>query len=346
MPSLGLNRTVATSSQQPFQRILVIQTAFLGDVILSTALVEALALAFPSAQIDFLLRRGNEVLLEHNPHLHTVLVWDKKHGKLANLLKTSSLIRQNKYDLVLCLQRFLSGGLFAVRSGAREVRGFSQNPLSAFFSKSFRHSTSNGLHEVERNHELLSGLTDVLVQRPRLYPRPENYQNVDALAMEEHYIVIAPSSVWFTKMWPKQKWAELITLLPSHLDVVLIGSGADRELCEEIIRMAERGRNLAGQLSLLDSAALIAGAKLTYTNDSGPLHIASAMNAPVASVFCSTVPEFGFGPLSDERHILQETVGLKCRPCGLHGHKACPEGHFLCAKVVSAAEAAQVTRNK
>jgi heptosyltransferase-2 len=87
---------------------------------------------------------------------------------------------------------------------------------------------------------------------------------------------------------------------------------------------------LAGDLTLLQSAALMSKAEMNYTNDSGPLHLSSAMNAPTTAVFCSTIPEFGFGPLSDVSKIVETTIDLPCRPCGLHGHKKCPQSHFKC----------------
>lgn len=89
--------------------------------------------------------------------------------------------------------------------------------------------------------------------------------------------------------------------------------------------------NLVGQLSFLSSAALMKGAVMNYVNDSAPMHFASAVNAPVTAVYCSTIPAFGYGPLSDESFIVETPIALYCRPCGLHGHAQCPEGHFNCA---------------
>lgn len=89
--------------------------------------------------------------------------------------------------------------------------------------------------------------------------------------------------------------------------------------------------NLCGQLSFLQSAALMEGALMNYVNDSAPMHMCSAVNAPVCAVYCSTVPGFGYGPLSDRSFVIQSQEALPCRPCGIHGHKACPEGHFRCA---------------
>ena len=88
---------------------------------------------------------------------------------------------------------------------------------------------------------------------------------------------------------------------------------------------------LAGQLSFLQSAALMEQASMNYVNDSAPMHFASAVNAPVTAVYCSTIPAFGFGPLSDEKFIVEIKEPLDCRPCGLHGYRACPRGHFNCA---------------
>ncbi len=89
--------------------------------------------------------------------------------------------------------------------------------------------------------------------------------------------------------------------------------------------------NLAGKLSFLQTAALMKDATMNYVNDSAPLHIASSVNAPVTAIFCSTVPSFGFGPLSEKSFIVEIQEIIPCRPCGLHGFKKCPEKHFKCA---------------
>src|SRR5690606_19138085 len=107
---------------------------------------------------------------------------------------------------------------------------------------------------------------------------------------------------------------------------------SDKTYLQELADASESSKvhNLAGELDLLESAALISLAQMTHVNDSAPLHLASAMNAPVTAYFCSTVPEFGFGPLSETHKIVQTSEALSCRPCGLHGKKSCPEGHFKC----------------
>ena len=88
---------------------------------------------------------------------------------------------------------------------------------------------------------------------------------------------------------------------------------------------------LAGNLNFLQSAALMQTAVMNYVNDSAPLHFASAMNAPVTAIFCSTIPGFGFGPLSAKNFIVETKMPLSCKPCTLHGRKSCPLGHYNCA---------------
>lgn len=118
-----------------------------------------------------------------------------------------------------------------------------------------------------------------------------------------------------------------------------MGAKSDYTLCEEIKTQStvdeSRIINLAGKLSFLASAAMMKNAAMNYVNDSAPLHFASAMNAPVTAVYCSTVPAFGFGPLSDESYVVETKLELKCRPCGLHGKKSCPLGHFHCSVIES-----------
>src|SRR5690349_2324895 len=163
-------------------KILIIQTAFIGDVILATALVESLRKRFPEARIDFLLRKGNESLLTGHPHLKEVLIWDKKKNKYRHLLQTLLAIRRAKYDLVVNCQRFGASGFLTAFSGARETTGFRKNPFSPFFSKKLPHRIGDGVHEVVRNHALIAHLAGEITEMPRLYPSKTDVEKAAALA--------------------------------------------------------------------------------------------------------------------------------------------------------------------
>lgn len=316
-------------------KILIIQTAFIGDVILATALLEKLHLFFPNEKIDFLVRKGNESLFANHPFLNYVLVWDKQADKYKNWWKLLRRVRTEHYDLVINVQRFASMGLFTAFSKAKKTIGFENTPFSSLFSERHLHQIGNGTHEIERNQLLIAALTDGEASKPRLYPSQADETNTTHWKSSP-YICIAPASVWHTKQFPKHKWVDLIANFPENVKVYLLGSKGDSELCDAILMEAKKTsnidtENLCGKLELLASAALMRDAVMNYVNDSAPMHLASAVDAPTCAVFCSTVPAFGFTPLAEKSYIVQVGEGLSCRPCGLHGYKNCPQGHFKCA---------------
>jgi len=337
------------------KKFLLIQTAFPGDVILATSLIEKLHQYFPETKIDFLLRKGNESILANNPYLNEIIQWDKRQNKYSGLYRLISVIRKKKYDCVINLQRFGSSGILTLLSGAKSKIGFDKNPFSFFFTSKITHQIGNGKHEIERNHELIKELTDSVPAKPKLYPSADDFAKVKTLLQQtinnKPYVCIAPASVWFTKQWPKEKWSELINNLPVDMVVFLIGSKDDVELCNSIRLQTIESKsalvfNVAGKFSFLESAALMNSSTMNYVNDSAPLHITSAMNAPVTVIFCSTIPAFGFGPLSNKSKISETTLKLECRPCGLHGFKACPLQHFNCAQSIQINDVLGITDHK
>ena len=327
------------------KKFLVIQTAFIGDVVLATCIAEKLHRFLPEARIDMMVRKGNEALLLNHPFLHSVLVWNKKEKKIRNLVRMIRTVRKNRYDTVINVQRFAATGLITAFSGARNTIGFDKNPLSFLFSKKIPHLIApegQVIHEINRNLQLVADLTDMQPVKPVLYPSADDRKKIAAYTVHP-FITISPASVWFTKQYPPEKWRSFLFALPDKYTVFLLGAPGDKELAETILYGIPRKIvNLCGQLSFLQSAALMQRAVMNYVNDSAPLHFASAMNAPVTAVYCSTVPAFGFGPLSDQQTIVELQAPLYCRPCGLHGYKACPEGHFFCAHKIADQQLLQV----
>lgn len=320
-------------------KILLIQTAFIGDAVLATALQEKLHAWDPAVEIHWLVRKGNEALFQDHPYIQKVWVWNKQKQKYLALFQLIRAIRKERYDRVINVQRFAATGLLTILSGAKQTIGFDKNPFSRFFSTIVKHEIAVGdhiLHETERNQQLIAAFTDPHPAKPKLYPTAAQYQKVVGY-QSQPYICLAPASVWFTKQFPAEQWVSLIESIPASYAIYLLGAPGDRKLCDQIIRTAAKSNatNLCGLLSLLESAALQAGAVMNYVNDSAPMHFASAMNAPVTAIYCSTLPAFGFGPLSDDQHIVETLESLPCRPCGLHGKMACPEKHFRCATTIT-----------
>lgn len=313
-----------------YSNILVIQTAFIGDAILASSLLEKLHAQQAQASITLLVRKGNEGIYAGHPYLKEVLVWNKKEKKLRHLWNLLGQIRSRKFDLVINCHRYASSGLLTAFSGARHSAGFKQNPLSFMFNHAVHHRIGDGTHETERYNQLVEDFLDKSVFKPRLYPTADDFETVKHYCQGQ-YVCMAPASVWFTKQLPKEKWAELLQKTDPSTPVYLLGAPGDEALCREIKQLGGHPNTqvLCGKLSLLQSCALMSRAQMNYVNDSAPLHLASSMNAPVRAFFCSTVPEFGFGPLSSNSKVIQ-VQGLACKPCGIHGHKQCPVGHFNC----------------
>ncbi len=318
------------------QKVLIIQTAFIGDVILATSLIESIHQHFSEIRTDFLLRKGNELLLEANPYVSELLIWDKTRGnKYKELFRIINIIRKNKYDLVINIQRYFSTGLLTAFSRARLKTGFRKNPLSIFYDIRIDHpfDKNSHIHEIERNHKLVSFLIREKPAKPCLYFSDEILYFINKYR-NKPYVCVAPASVWFTKQFPADKWVKLIDEIKKELHVYLIGSPEDRALCEKIREQTHHAGTdvLAGVINLAQTAAIISKAEAVFVNDSAPLHMASATNTPTCAVFCSTVPGFGFRPLSNKSVIVEYSEPLACRPCGLHGKTRCPEKHFTCAQ--------------
>ncbi|MCC6372717.1 MAG: glycosyltransferase family 9 protein [Bacteroidia bacterium] len=315
-----------------YKNILIIQTAFIGDAILASSLLEKLHAEFPEAQLSILVRKGNEGIYHQHPFLKEVLVWDKTQNKMKHLWQLLFRVRKNRYDCVINCHRFASSGVITGFSGALHSAGYKQNPFSFLFNFNVKHIIGDGRHETERYAQLVEDFAGPKVYKPRLYPSAADFEKVKNY-QQHSYVCMAPASVWFTKQLPEKKWTELCNKTENTLTIYLLGAPGDVALCERI-KNTVPNKNvvvLAGKLNLLESCALMSNANMNYVNDSAPLHLASAVNAPVTAFFVSTVPAFGFGPLSDNSQV-KEVHGLDCRPCGLHGFKACPKQHFKCGE--------------
>lgn len=308
------------------KKILIIQTAFIGDAILATSVAEELHNSFPDAQIFLLVKKGNEPLFENHPFLQ---IWTHdKSQKYSSLLRLIKKIRREKFDAVINLHRYLSSNILTLLSNARFTAGF-QSPLSFLFSHHIRHRFKKEYHEIHRYHDLIFPITRrEKIFLPKLYPSLELPKD---FLPQKKYVCLFPGSVWATKQLPPDKWTALIRRFSDNVEIYLCGSEAEKKLCEYIKNQSERNNvlNIAGKYSLDKIISIASRSQRVYTNDSAPLHIASALNVPVTAFFCSTVKDFGFYPLSDSSEVL-EVENLECRPCGIHGKSQCPRHHFRC----------------
>ncbi|MFQ5583031.1 MAG: lipopolysaccharide heptosyltransferase II [Calditrichia bacterium] len=325
------------------RRILIIQTAFLGDVILTLPLLQKTKLLFPKAQIDFLTVPASKNLLETHPDIHELLIYDKR-GKdkgLLNIFKWVGKIRNRNYDLALVPHRSLRSALLALP--AKKSIGLDKSSGSMLFSEQVPYRKD--FHEVNRNLNLLSSFGVDVQEKvlPELIPTEYDVKVVGNWKKSfntdrwDNMAAIAPGSVWATKRWPVEYHISLIKALSRRgFQIVLIGGEADKEIGGQIeAEFSERVFNAIGIFTLRQSAALIRQCKFLVTNDSAPQHIAVAVGTPVITIFGPTVPGFGFYPYGEHDRIVQ-IENLPCRPCSIHGGKKCPIGTFECMRNIHA----------
>jgi len=320
--------------------LLVLQTAFPGDVILTLPLVQLLHDRLPGAQITVVTTPAAAPLLEGHPAVTRALPYDKRgiDAGIRGLVRMAARLRALRCDAALIPHRSLRSALVAAMARIPVRIGFDRSAGRVLLTHRVRYVPSD--HEIARNLALARGLGidagGVLL--PRLYPSAADARSVDAFLRryspvpDGERIAVAPGSVWATKRWPAEKYGALIGQLAERgLHAVLVGGAEDRELCTRIAHMAPgaAAADAAGRFSLAGSAALIARCRALVANDSAPVHIASAMGVPVVAVFGPTLPSFGFAP-AGPGGVVVETAGLACRPCSIHGGNRCPTGTFDC----------------
>ena len=324
-----------------FQKVIVVQTAFPGDVILTLPLVQALKHIRPSAFIDVLVIPGASAILKNHPAIRDILVYDKRNTEsgIGGFLGQVRRMRARRYDVAFIPHRSFRSAALAAFSGIPRRIGFETSAGRFLLTDRIRYKHS--LHEVDRNLSLLEGigLEHPLRQYPDLYPSDQDRAVVDDFLRNSTapLVGIAPGTVWRTKQWLPERFAGLVSRL-SHesVTVILIGGESDRELCDAMVPAggSKRVLSAAGKLTLLQSAELIRRCAVLVSNDSAPMHCGVAMRTPVVAIFGATVPAYGFAPYG-ESDVIVEINGLSCRPCSIHGGAECPIHTFECMKMIS-----------
>ena len=272
-----------------------------------------------------------------------IILNDKKGwNKIAGVWKTAKAIRATKADILLVPHRSFRSALIAWLSRVPIRIGFTSSEGRFFYTKTVPFSWM--IHDAERNLSLLQGIAKEKFTAEKLNMRfaPSAEENVERLMKDfnltgKTLIGINAGSAWPTKCWPMEYFVKLISRLQTELGLqaVLVGGPKDAALGEKICQLSTgHAASLCGKTSLADLMALMKHFKLFITNDSGPMHIATAFDVPTLAIFGPTTRELGFFPYGEGHRVL-EIKDLPCRPCALHGGRKCPEGHFKCMRDIS-----------
>ena len=320
--------------------VLVVQTAFPGDVILTLPLVQILKRSIPDVLVDMIVIPKCAELLNNHTSINEVIIYDKKNTEsgLKSFLRKVRIVRNKNYDCAFIPHRSFRSALMVKMADIPKRIGFTKSAGNFLYTDKV--SYDKNIHEIDRNCSLLRaiGIKDPGKEYPQLFPsfhdkkKVSHYLSDHGIQHMSNIIGIAPGTVWKTKQWPVERFSELVNkLVMSGYHTVLIGGNEDVEICEKI---KSKGNsqfilNAAGKLTFLQSAELISRCRLLVTNDSAPMHLAVAMKTTVVAIFGATIPEFGFAPYGDS-DIVIETKGLTCKPCSIHGGNKCPVKTFDC----------------
>lgn len=311
-------------------RILIIHTAFIGDIVLSTPLIKKLRDTYPKAEITYLTTPVGASILRNNPHLNHIIEYDKRgeHKGMKGFWAIAKKLKMEAYNLVITPHRYLRSTFLTFLTGAPIRRGYDSAAVSFLYNERVHYDKSK--HEVEK---LLSFVPKDEGKRYEIeiFPTELEVEKVDKLLEKrrEKVVVVAPGSKWFTKKWPLEYFNRVIKELEKREDTTVVVVGGKEEMFFNM-PLANTTIDLRGKTTLLELAEVIRRADIVLTNDSSPIHIASAFpNVRILALFGPTVEKFGFFPWSKNSEVFQ-VEGLECRPCSIHGGDSCPKKHFKC----------------
>jgi heptosyltransferase-1 len=354
----------AELKSRDFRKILLIKLSAVGDVVQTIPLLNALRRHYPTAQIDWLVKPALAELLRETPAISSIIEFGGEDGSFVNYARLAAKLRANAYDLVLDMQGQLRTALFVLATGAPVRIGFDRPRASVWdasprqFPAEARKHAWQGAREgswLAYTHPIPIPTLDIhavdryLSVGPMLGFSPgqpdfsfplaqEASTRVETLLRERGLagaplLTIAPGTIWETKHWGTEKFADVARhFLRRGFAVALMGSRRERAVCEDVARLAPGAVDIAGETTLAELAALIRRSAISVTNDSGPMHLAVALERPVVGIFGPTDPVW-IGPYGHPDNALR--AGVPCSPCLLRQLSRCHYGH-VCMERVSA----------
>ena len=336
--------------EKPF-RIGLWNTAFLGDAVLTLPLAQTLRRAYPTAILDFYVRGGLEPLFASHPLFTNVYGVHKKNKSLCSILTMGKAIQKREYSLWVAAHSSLRTGMISALSRAPSRIGYSETLLHRLWFTKTTSRRFTELDEIERLLELARAAEGTELEfAPHFVVSDEANKEADAffakVALQAPAVIgLHPGSVWETKRWPAESFAEVGRLaLEAGAAVIVFAGPGEEGLAQATLQRLQDGQpsavlpriiDLSGALTLPQLGAYIARLSCYVSNDSGPMHVSWVQGVPTVALFGPTVKSLGFFPRGEKTHVVE--IPLACRPCGLHGHKQCPLKHHDCMRMITPA---------
>ena len=321
------------------ERIIIVQTAFLGDVVLTLPLCAASRHVLPGAEVVLVTTPAAAEFVRGLGVADEVVAFDKRgtHRKLSSQRRLAQSLSRSARTSVLVPHKSLRTALFVRSIGADTIITYNDAVTRWIATDVVPYPVQR--HDAQRHLHLLSPLLESKCSVPDvadLLPinlgqdLPPELMPWD-LSSSAPRVVLAPATVWPTKQWPVTRMRELAArCLHEGLQVCVIGDAS----VSGVMNGLDGVKDLTGRTTLGQAASVVATANAVVANDSAPVHLASLQNVGVVAIFGPTVPEFGFGPLGNRARVVQ-LADLECRPCSAHGGARCPLGTHACMTGIS-----------
>ncbi len=327
-----------------WENLLILQTSFLGDTVLTLPLITEVRRRFPVRKLSLLCQPLSRELLQDHPAIDEIIVDDKKRedGGIAGLRRKAALLAARKFTLALTPHKSLRSALLLSLAGIPCRIGFRQSRGWFLFHQRVQRDPAR--HEVERNLSLLEAFAVAAEEcrrgielpiSPAVQAQVDQKLRAHGISEGKQIIGVNPGSVWPTKRWSRQGFSQLIRLLGQKFacPVVLFGGAEDADVVGDVLAgCGNAAISLVGEISMRELPAAIRRCQVFVTNDSGPMHIAVAERVPTVAVFCATTPDLGFFPYT--KHAIVVEKKLSCRPCTSHGGRRCPLGTEACIRLI------------
>lgn len=339
------------------QRILLIKPSSLGDIVHALPVLAALRGAWPSAQIAWLVATPFADLLRDHPMIDEVIAFDRARfghvwrspAAFAAFCRFVAALRRRRFDLVIDLQALFRSGFLAYASGARARIGpAAARELGGWFYTQSVNYPPDARHAVEKNCVVVAALG--IATDPRAFPLPIDdavrsaaRAKLEACGVRDRFVAVIPGARWESKQTPVDRLAEIVDLAAGQVGIpmVLLGAKGDRALTDRLkAAMKSPVVDLVGQTSLRELAAVIAAADVVLCHDSGPMHVAAALETPIVALFGPT-DESRTGPYAKDARVI--TNDISCRPCL---RRVCPLGHQDCLSKIRIERVVQALREQ
>lgn len=341
-----LRQTARTdrAMQKEINRILIIRFSSLGDVILTTPVIVALKAKFPRSELFFLTRARYGDLLRNDPRISSLVEFNpvERHSSLSGLMSLISELRSHDFDLLVDLHANLRSFLIRHLVKSRIKLKYNKRWLSRFLMVHFKFLKTRPVSTVDSYLEHLKKLrVGALERNPLIFLSQEDLGYADHFLLErgvkkdDIVVGVHSGAKWDTKRWDEEKFARVCRSLaetPGY-KILLLGDESEAKLVGEIGKDVPDDRLVkAVGFPLGKVMSLIKRCDCFITNDSGPMHIASALRVPVVAIFGPTHPKLGFAPVGSKNVVL--CADVKCSPCSLHGEKRCSKKYRFCMDLI------------